>query len=152
HPETVSLDSAESRPGEPDAGKQVGAYRLLRLIGVGGMGEVWLAEQLEARREVALKLIKAGMETRQGVGRFEAEGQAMALMDHPPIAKVLDGGSTPEGRPYFIMEYVSGVSITEHCDSHALSTAARLELFIEVCQGIQHAHQKAIIHRDLKPP
>ena len=103
------------------------------------------------RRKVALKVIKAGMDTREVVARFESERQALALMDHPAIARVFDGGSTPEGRPYFVMEYVAGVPITEHCDTQRLSTAERLELFIEVCEGVQHAHQKAIIHRDLKP-
>ena len=134
-----------------EEGDQVGPYRLLQLIGVGGMGEVWLAEQLEPRRKVALKLIKAGMDTRQVIARFESESQALALMDHPAVARVLDVGSTSEGRPYFVMEYVAGVSITEYCDTHALSTRARLELFVEVCEGVQHAHQKALIHRDLKP-
>ncbi|MGO9065870.1 MAG: tetratricopeptide repeat protein [Myxococcaceae bacterium] len=139
-------------PGESDIGTRIGPYRLLQLIGEGGMGEVWIAEQLEpVRRKVALKVIKAGMDTKQVVARFESERQALALMDHSAIAKVLDGGSTPEGRPYFVMEYVPGVPITEHCDTHKLSTPARLELFTEVCKGVQHAHQKAIIHRDLKP-
>jgi serine/threonine protein kinase/tetratricopeptide (TPR) repeat protein len=131
--------------------KRIGPYRLLQLIGEGGMGEVWLAEQVEPRRRVAIKVIKAGMDTKQVVARFESERQALALMDHPAIAKVFDGGSTAEGRPYFVMEYVAGVPITEHCDTHKLSTNSRLELFTEVCQGVQHAHQKAIIHRDLKP-
>ncbi len=140
----------ETEPA-PDSERRIGPYRLLQLIGEGGMGEVWLAEQLEPRRKVALKLIKMGMDTKQVVARFESERQALALMDHPTIAKVFDGGSTPEGRPYFVMEYVPGVPITEHCDTHKLSTAARLELFTDVCQGVQHAHQKAIIHRDLKP-
>ncbi len=110
------------------------------------MGEVWLAEQVEPRRRVALKLIKAGMDTKQVVARFDSERQALALMDHPAIAKVFDGGSTPEGRPYFVMEYVAGVPITEHCDRQKLSTAQRLELFSQVCEGVQHAHQKTIIH------
>jgi eukaryotic-like serine/threonine-protein kinase len=145
-----SKASSEAAP-EPDTGRRIGPYRLLQVIGEGGMGEVWVAEQLEPRRKVALKLIKAGMDTKQVVARFESERQALALMDHPAIAKVFDGGSTPEGRPYFVMEYVAGVPITEHCDTHKLSTSARLELFAEVCEGVQHAHQKAIIHRDLKP-
>jgi serine/threonine protein kinase/tetratricopeptide (TPR) repeat protein len=143
--------AGEEAPPEPDTGRQIGPYRLLRVIGEGGMGEVWLAEQSEPRRKVALKLIKAGMDTKQVVARFDSERQALALMDHPAIAKVFDGGSTPEGRPYFVMEYVAGVPITEHCDTHKLSTTARLELFTQVCEGVQHAHQKAIIHRDLKP-
>ena len=138
-------------PGEA-AGAVIGRYHLLQKIGEGGMGEVWLAEQKEpVRRRVALKLIKAGMDTREVVARFESERQALALMDHPAIAKVLDAGSTPQGAPYFVMEYVAGVPITTYCDNHRLSTRERLELFMHVCEGVQHAHQKAIIHRDLKP-
>jgi serine/threonine protein kinase len=130
----------------------IGPYHLLELIGEGGMGEVWLAEQKEpVRRRVAVKLIKAGMDTREVVSRFEAERQALALMDNPTIAKVFDAGSTPQGRPYFVMEYVAGISITAYCDKHKLTMRRRLELFIQVCEGVQHAHQKAIIHRDLKP-
>jgi eukaryotic-like serine/threonine-protein kinase len=130
----------------------LGHYQLLQMIGEGGMGEVWLAEQKEpVRRRVALKLIKAGMNTREVIARFESERQALALMDHPAIAKVLDAGATPEGAPYFVMEYVAGVPITTYCDNHRLNTRERLELFIKVCEGVQHAHQKAIIHRDLKP-
>jgi serine/threonine protein kinase/tetratricopeptide (TPR) repeat protein len=130
----------------------IGPYRLVHSIGEGGMGEVFLAEQLEpVRRKVAVKIIKAGMDTKQVVARFESERQALALMDHPAIARVFDGGTTPEGRPYFAMEYVPGVPITEHCDVHQLSTVERLELFAQVCEGVQHAHQKAVIHRDLKP-
>jgi serine/threonine protein kinase len=150
--DTLSL--AHSRPKElqPERQQRIGPYRLLQLIGEGGMGEVWVAEQLEpVRRRVAVKVIKAGMDTKQVIARFEAERQALALMDHGAIAKVLDGGATAEGRPYFVMEYVAGVPITEHCDSHKLSTEERLRLLIEVCEGVQHAHQKAIIHRDLKP-
>jgi non-specific serine/threonine protein kinase/serine/threonine-protein kinase len=130
----------------------IGPYHLLRPIGRGGMGEVWLAEQREpVRRRVAIKLIKAGMDTREVVARFESERQALALMDHPAIAKVFDAGTTPQGRPFFVMEYVVGIPITEYCDKHKMTTRQRLELFIQVCQGVQHAHQKAIIHRDLKP-
>ena len=137
---------------EPNAGFIIGRYHLLQKIGEGGMGEVWLAEQKEpVRRRVALKLIKAGMDTREVVARFESERQALALMDHPAIAKVLDAGSTPQGAPYFVMEYVAGVPITTYCDNHRLNTRERLELFMHVCEGVQHAHQKAIIHRDLKP-
>jgi eukaryotic-like serine/threonine-protein kinase len=129
-----------------------GSYRLLQRLGEGGMGEVWLAEQAKpVHRRVALKIIKMGMDSAQVVARFEAERQALALMDHPAIATVFDGGSTPEGRPYFAMEYVKGEPITSHCDRHRLPTRERLELFIEVCEGVQHAHQKGIIHRDLKP-
>jgi eukaryotic-like serine/threonine-protein kinase len=144
---TRTVDSGRSA-----AGTVIGSYRLLELIGEGGMGEVWLAEQKQpVRRRVALKLIKAGMDTRDVVARFESERQALALMDHPAIAKVFDAGSTPDGRPYFAMEYVPGLPITTYCDKHKLATRERLELFIHVCEGGQHAHQKAIIHRDLKP-
>ena len=138
-------------PGGASAG-QIGPYRLLQLLGEGGMGEVWLAEQkTPIHRTVALKLIKAGMDTKAVIARFESERQALALMDHPAIAKVFDAGATPEGRPYFVMEYVPGLPITEYCDKHRLSVTERLELFMQVCDGVQHAHQKAIIHRDLKP-
>jgi eukaryotic-like serine/threonine-protein kinase len=131
---------------------QIGPYRLLRVLGEGGMGQVWLAEQkTPIQRTVALKLIKAGMDTKAVVARFESERQALALMDHPNIAQVYEAGSTPEGRPYFVMEYVQGLPITEYCDKHRLSTKDRLQLFMQVCDGVQHAHQKAIIHRDLKP-
>src|SRR5215472_16980154 len=134
------------------AGTAIDRYRLLQKIGEGGMGEVWLAEQKEpVSRRVALKLVKTGMSTRDVIARFESERQALALMDHPAIAKVLDAGSTPLGAPYFVMEYVAGVPITTYCDNHRLSTRERLELFVHVCEGVQHAHQKAIIHRDLKP-
>lgn len=127
-------------------------YRLIQKIGEGGMGEVWLAEQKEpVRRRVALKVVKAGMNSREVVARFESERQALALMNHAAIAKVLDAGSTPQGAPYFVMEYVAGSPITTYCDEHKLNTLERLELFIQVCDGVQHAHHKAIIHRDLKP-
>ena len=127
-------------------------YHLLQKIGEGGMGEVWLAEQKEpVRRRVALKLVKEGMNTREVMARFESERQALALMEHPAIAKVFDAGSTPEGAPYFAMEYVAGVPITEYCDNHRLTIKERLELFTQVCEGVRHAHQKAVIHRDLKP-
>ncbi|MBV8673131.1 MAG: serine/threonine protein kinase, partial [Acidobacteriaceae bacterium] len=130
----------------------IGPYHLLELIGEGGMGQVWLAEQRQpVRRRVAVKLIKAGMDTREVVARFESERQALALMDHPAIAKVFDAGSTPQGRPYFVMEYVVGIPITTYCDQHKLTVRQRMELLIPVCEGVQHAHQKAIIHRDLKP-
>jgi serine/threonine protein kinase len=130
----------------------IGPYHLLELIGEGGMGEVWLAEQKQpVRRRVAIKLIRAGMDTREVVARFESERQALALMEHPAIAKVFDAGSTPEGRPYFVMEYVAGIPITDYCDKHKLTVRQRMELFVRVCEGVQHAHQKAIIHRDLKP-
>ena len=122
------------------------------MLGEGGMGEVWLAEQkTPIHRTVALKLIKAGMDTKAVVARFESEQQALALMDHPSIARVFDAGSNAEGHPYFVMEYVPGLPITEYCDKHRLTMKERLELFVQVCDGVQHAHQKAIIHRDLKP-
>lgn len=134
------------------AGAFVGPYKLLEQIGEGGMGVVWMAEQQEpVRRKVALKLIKAGMDSAQIVARFEAERQALALMDHPNIAKVLDAGATSTGRPYFVMELVKGVSITKYCDEHRLTPRERLELFLPVCKAVQHAHQKGIVHRDLKP-
>jgi len=157
HPDHSSPQESTERTltsgtsGIADAG-QIGPYRLLQLIGEGGMGEVWLAEQKEPiHRTVALKLIKAGMDTKAVVARFESERQALALMDHPNIARVYDAGSTAEGRPYFVMEYVPGLPITEYCDKHRLTIKERLELFMQVCDGVQHAHQKAIIHRDLKP-
>src|SRR5262245_16387102 len=129
-----------------------GRYKLLEEIGEGGMGTVWVAEQTEpVRRKVALKRIKAGMDSKAVLARFEAERQALALMDHPNIAKVLDGGVTETGRPFFVMEYVKGVPITEYCDSVKLNISQRLELFVQVCSAVQHAHQKGIIHRDLKP-
>jgi tetratricopeptide (TPR) repeat protein len=133
-------------------GTVVGRYKLLQEVGEGGFGVVWQAEQLEpVRRTVALKILKPGMDTRQVVARFEAERQALALMDHPNIAKVLDAGATETGRPYFVMELVRGIPITEYCDQVRLDTAARLALFQQVCHGVQHAHQKGIVHRDLKP-
>ncbi len=149
---SVDADATKPQPETQRPSRTIGPYRLLHLVGEGGMGEVWLAEQTHpVRRQVALKVIKAGMDTAQVVTRFEAERQALALMDHPAIATVYDGGSTPEGRPYFAMEYVKGEPITAYCDRQRLTTQARLELFMQVCEGVQHAHQKGIIHRDLKP-
>jgi WD40 repeat protein len=134
------------------AGDRIGRYKVLQQIGEGGCGIVYMAEQEEpVRRRVALKIIKLGMDTKSVIARFEAERQAVALMDHPNIAKVFDAGATEAGRPYFVMELVKGVPITRYCDENNLSTAARLGLFVQVCQGIQHAHQKGIIHRDIKP-
>jgi non-specific serine/threonine protein kinase/serine/threonine-protein kinase len=134
------------------ATRVIGPYRLLERIGRGGMGEVWLAEQeTPVRRRVALKLIRAGMDTREIVARFEFERQVLALMEHPVIAKVFDAGATTEGLPYFVMEYVAGVPVTQYCDKHRLSVHERLKLFAQVCSGVQHAHQRAMIHRDLKP-
>jgi serine/threonine protein kinase len=135
-----------------DPGAVIGRYKLLEKIGEGGMAVVYMAEQQEPiRRKVALKIIKLGMDTRQVIARFEAERQALALMDHPSIARVLDAGATETGRPYFVMELVQGVSITEYCDKNSLCTKDRLHLFLQVCQAVQHAHQKGIIHRDIKP-
>jgi non-specific serine/threonine protein kinase/serine/threonine-protein kinase len=146
------LATSVPEPSEAQPGTVIGPYHLLQLIGEGGMGQVWLAEQREpVRRGVALKLIKAGMDTREVVARFQSERQALALMDHPAIAKVFDAGSTPQGRPYFVMEFVPGLPITTYADKHKLTTRQRLELFMLVCDGVQHAHQKTIIHRDLKP-
>ena len=130
----------------------IGPYRLTQMLGIGGMGEVWRAEQTEPiHRTVALKLIKAGMDTKVVVARFDSERQALALMEHPNIAKVFDAGATAEGRPYFVMEYVHGIPITDYSDRHRLTIKERLELFMQVCEGVQHAHQRAVIHRDLKP-
>jgi RIO-like serine/threonine protein kinase len=144
--------SLEDLPLSEGPGSVIGRYKLLEKIGEGGMAVVYMAEQTEPiRRKVALKIIKLGMDTRQVIARFEAERQALALMDHPSIAKVLDAGATETGRPYFVMELVQGVSITEYCDRNNLSTKDRLALFIQVCNAVQHAHQKGIIHRDLKP-
>jgi serine/threonine protein kinase len=131
---------------------RISCYKLLQKLGEGGCGVVYMAEQTEpVRRRVALKVIKLGMDTRQVIARFEAERQALAMMDHPNIAKVLDAGATRTGRPYFVMELVKGIRITDYCDQNHLSTRERLNLFVQVCQAIQHAHQKGIIHRDIKP-
>ena len=133
-------------------GAVIGQYKLLQQIGEGGFGIVWMADQEKpVRRRVALKIIKMGMDTKEVIARFEQERQALAMMDHPNIARVLDAGATQTGRPYFVMELVRGVKITEYCDEQGLSTVERIELFITVCQAVQHAHQKGIIHRDLKP-
>src|SRR5262249_44073651 len=133
-------------------GTVIGPYKLIEPIGEGGMGTVWMARQTEpVKRLVALKLIKAGMDSKQVIARFEAERQALALIDHPNIARVLDGGTSGAGRPYFVMDLVKGVPITKYCDEHRLTPRQRLELFLPVCQAVQHAHQKGIIHRDLKP-
>jgi serine/threonine protein kinase/WD40 repeat protein len=138
--------------GNDCPGMVIGPYKLLEQIGEGGFGVVFMAEQTQpVRRKVALKVLKPGMDTRQVVARFEAERQALALMDHPNIARVLDGGATTSGRPYFAMELVRGIPITEFCDQNHMPVRERLELFVSVCQAVQHAHQKGIIHRDLKP-
>ncbi|MBY0460748.1 MAG: serine/threonine protein kinase, partial [Gemmataceae bacterium] len=145
-------DTNSYQPTEPESGTVIaGRYRLSERIGEGGMGSVWVAHQTEpVKRKVAVKLIKAGMDSKAVLARFEAERQALAVMDHPNIAKVLDGG-LHDGRPYFVMELVKGVPITQFCDERKLTPAQRLELFVPVCQAIQHAHQKGVIHRDIKP-
>ena len=133
-------------------GTRIGPYRLLAQIGSGGMGAVFAAEQVEpVKRRVALKIIKPGMDTAEVMARFEAERQALAMMDHPNIARVFDAGATESGRPYFVMELVSGRSITEYCNDNRMGTRERLVLFADTCRAIQHAHQKGIIHRDIKP-
>jgi hypothetical protein len=138
--------------GADGAEVRIGRYRLIQRLGEGGCGVVYLAEQEEpVRRQVALKIIRMGMDTESVIARFTAERQALAMMDHPNIARVLDAGATRTGRPYFVMELVRGVRLTEYCDEHRLDIASRLELFIRVCQAIQHAHQKGVIHRDIKP-
>ena len=152
-----TIDSPADSSIAEQPGTLIGPYKLLEQIGEGGMGVVYMAEQTEpVRRKVALKIIKPGMDTRQVIARFEAERQALSLMDHPNIAKVLDAGTTgPEsgcpGRPYFVMELVRGIPITDYCDQNSLPIHERLELFVTVCHAVQHAHQKGIIHRDIKP-
>ncbi len=144
--------AGDSSPASEQPGCIVGPYKLVEQIGEGGMATVWMAQQTDpVKRLVAVKLIKPGMDTKQVLARFEAERQALALMDHPNIARVLDGGTTAAGRPYFVMDLVKGIPITKYCDEHQLTPQQRLDLFIPVCQAIQHAHQKGIIHRDLKP-
>ena len=133
-------------------GATIGSYRLMEKIGEGGFGLVFVAEQQQpVKRKVALKLIKPGMDSREVIARFEAERQALAMMDHPNIARVFDAGATESGHPYFVMELVRGIPITDYCDQHRLTLRERLDLFVTVCQAIQHAHQKGIIHRDIKP-
>ena len=144
-----TLPAHHETSGPPD---RVGPYRIIRVVGEGGMGIVYEAEQeAPVRRRVALKLIKWGMDTASVIGRFESERQALALMSHPNIAGVYDAGATAQGRPYFAMEYVRGLPITEYCDTHRLTIRERVDLFVQVCRGLQHAHQKGIIHRDIKP-
>src|SRR5207248_5780586 len=144
--------TSEVQISSEGVGSSVGPYKLLEQIGGGGMGVVYMAEQVHpVRRKVALKIIKPGMDSRQVIARFEAERQALTMMEHPNIAKVLDAGTTDAGRPYFVMELVKGIPITDYCDQARLSTRQRLELFVQVCHAVQHAHQKGVIHRDLKP-
>ena len=144
--ETVATKFAAS--GDEDYGR----YHILRTLGEGGMGTVYLAEQREPiRRAVALKVVKLGMDTSQVLARFANERQALAMMDHPNIARIFDAGATPKGRPYFVMEYIKGVPITQYCDRRRMTIGERLQLFLAVCRAVQHAHEKAVIHRDLKP-
>jgi serine/threonine protein kinase len=151
-PAEATSAGAAGGAGEGAGTVIAGRYKLVELIGEGGMGAVWMAQQTEpVKRAVAVKLVKAGMDSKQVLARFDAERQALALMDHPNIARVLDGGASESGRPFFVMELVKGVPITKYCDEHRLTPKQRLELFVPVCQAIQHAHQKGIIHRDLKP-
>src|SRR5712692_7618195 len=152
NPNEAEITTKITAPIEQRPGTMIGRYKLLEKVGEGGFGTVYVAEQREpVKRRVALKIIKLGMDTKQVIARFEAERQALALMDHPNIAKVLEAAATDTGRPYFVMELVRGIKITDYCDQNNLSTRQRLDLFIEVCQAIQHAHQKGIIHRDIKP-
>src|SRR5262249_19528105 len=154
--ENTPLGVASEQPSTQTVGEKpgdwVGRYKLVQQIGEGGCGTVYMAEQGEpVRRLVALKIIKPGMDTKTVIARFEAERQALALMDHPNIAKVFDAGANASGRPYIVMELVRGVKITQYCDENSLTTRERLELFVRVCQAVQHAHQKGVIHRDIKP-
>lgn len=146
------LETEAASDSDDPPSQQIGPYKLLQQIGEGGMGTVFMAEQTRpVTRRVALEIIKPGMDSKSVIARFEAERQALAMMDHPNIAKVLDAGTTDNGRPYFVMELVKGVPITTYCDDHKLTIRERLELFSQVCQAVQHAHQKGIIHRDIKP-
>jgi serine/threonine protein kinase/tetratricopeptide (TPR) repeat protein len=151
-PDIPQIDQTTQAASAENTVRQIGNYRLLQRIGAGGMGEVWLAEQTQpVKRRVAIKLIKTGLESREIAARFAAERQALALMNHPNIARILDAGATADGQPYFVMEWVSGKPLTQYCDDNRLGIEQRLQLFIDVCSGVQHAHQKGIIHRDLKP-
>src|SRR6476659_8876799 len=152
HQRSQSVLDATAAPLAEHKEMIIGPYKLLQQIGEGGMGTVFMAEQTQpVQRKVALKVIKPGMDSRQVIARFEAERQALAVMDHVNIARVLDAGTTPAGRPYFVMELVHGLPITQYCDDNRLTPRQRLELFVPVCQAIQHAHQNGIIHRDIKP-
>jgi len=150
--ETEAMAEPPNNDVEEDVGRQYGSYRTLGLLGRGGMGAVYLAErQQPIHRLVALKVIKRGMDTSEVIARFDSERQALALMDHPNIARVFDAGASEDGRPYFVMEYVPGIAITQYCDQNRLKNRERMELFIPICHAVQHAHQKGIIHRDIKP-
>ena len=149
---TVPATTVKDSGAQSEIGRQIGPYKLLDVLGEGGFGVVYLAEQHKpVRRRAALKIIKPGMDTKAVIARFEAERQALALMNHPNVARVFDAGTTEQGRPYFVMEHVAGVPITEHCDRHKLGIEQRLDLFMQVCDAVQHAHQKGVIHRDIKP-
>ena len=151
-PAVGSAATADFPPLAEGPGTVIDRYKLLEILGEGGFGAVYVAEQKEpVRRRLALKIIKLGMDTQQVVARFEAERQALTLMDHPNIARVCDAGATDTGRPYFVMELVRGVPVTDYCDANHMPARQRLELFMAVCRAIQHAHQKGIIHRDIKP-
>src|SRR4051794_38381812 len=145
---TQTIDTATGAAGDDDFGR----FHILRPLGEGGMGTVYLAEQREPiRRCVALKVIKLGMDTNEVLARFAHERQALAMMDHPNIARIFDAGATSKGRPYFVMEYIDGVPITQYCDTKRMTIGERLEIFQAVCRAVQHAHQKGVIHRDIKP-
>jgi serine/threonine protein kinase len=149
-PEAVRVTHWDLLKEKP--GSSIGPYKLLRILGEGGMGIVYLAQQAQPiQRQVALKVIKPGMDSERVIARFRAEQQALARMEHPHIARVYDAGLTDSGRPYFVMEHVAGIPVTDYCDRQGLSIEARLQLFLRVCAAVQHAHQKGIIHRDLKP-
>src|SRR5687767_5466295 len=149
---SAELGAEMERLKPETAGERVGPYKLLQQIGQGGFGVVWMAEQEKpVRRRVALKIIKMGMDTKEVIARFGQERQALAMMDHPNIARVIDAGATPFGRPFFVMELIRGIKITDYCDQAGLEMRERLKLFIHVCHAVQHAHQRGIIHRDLKP-
>ncbi|MDH3223843.1 MAG: serine/threonine-protein kinase, partial [Gemmatimonadota bacterium] len=148
----MTAENSGPEPRESAEAQRIGPYRLLEVLGEGGMGVVWLADQSEpVKRRVALKIIKLGMDTKEVVARFESERQALAVMDHPNIARVFDAGATDTGRPYFVMEWVHGIPVDDYCDNNKLNTEARIRLFLKICEAVQHAHQKGVIHRDLKP-
>ena len=151
---SVGAEVAETRTIDivTAAADDFGRYHILRTLGEGGMGTVFLAEQREPiRRQVALKVVKLGTDTSEVLARFANERQALAVMDHPNVARIFDAGATATGRPYFVMEYIEGIPITQYCDRKRMTVSQRLELFLGVCRGVQHAHQKGVIHRDLKP-
>lgn len=150
--ERSTVDTAMPSSPEEDHPDNVGPYKILEVLGEGGMGVVYLAEQKEpVERRVALKLIKLGLDTKEVIARFEAERQALAMMDHPNIARVYDAGATPDGRPYFVMEHVRGVPLAEYCERYRLTVKDRLQVFLQICRGVEHAHRQGIIHRDIKP-